>query len=116
MTTFSWGIYPYHEYMSISRTEVVPVGYEAVDWRRAECAGKAIDADGHDVFYKEDREQSKHYAEREQRAKDLCRQCQILYDCKEYALTSEIYGVWGGMSEQDRQTWRRAAGYRGPKL
>jgi len=47
---------------------------------------------------KEDRER------REARAKAICEVCPVLEPCAEYALTlSEAYGIWGGMTENERR-------------
>lgn len=38
-----------------------------------------------------------------ERAKRICRACPVLEDCREYALShNEPYGVWGGLSEEER--------------
>lgn len=95
--------------------EITPVGHEDIDWTFAACADRAIDNDGHDLFFKEDYEQAARYAQREQRAKALCRSCSILYECREYGLLNEIHGVWGGMSETERAAWRKSMDYRIPK-
>ena len=40
---------------------------------------------------------------REQRAKQVCRSCPVLEQCRRHALTvHEPYGVWGGLSEAER--------------
>ena len=37
-------------------------------------------------------------------AKAICARCPVLLQCREYALaTREPYGVWGGLSEHDRE-------------
>lgn len=42
---------------------------------------------------------------REAVAKAMCRECPALQACRAYALThAELYGVWGGMGEQERRT------------
>jgi WhiB family transcriptional regulator, redox-sensing transcriptional regulator len=42
---------------------------------------------------------------REAAAKAMCRECPALQPCRAYALTNaELYGVWGGMGEQERRT------------
>ena len=42
---------------------------------------------------------------REAAAKAMCRECPALQACRAYALThAELYGVWGGMGEQERRT------------
>jgi WhiB family redox-sensing transcriptional regulator len=41
---------------------------------------------------------------RERRAKAMCDACPALDACRELALeTLELYGVWGGLSEQERR-------------
>lgn len=41
-------------------------------------------------------------------AKDICRACTSIDDCRSYALANnERYGVWGGLSEHDRRRLRR---------
>lgn len=37
-------------------------------------------------------------------AKDLCRGCPVLAECRDYALTyPRLHGVWGGLSERQRE-------------
>lgn len=41
-------------------------------------------------------------------AKQVCRGCMVRKDCLEYALTNaEVFGVWGGLSGQERRRLRR---------
>jgi WhiB family redox-sensing transcriptional regulator len=41
---------------------------------------------------------------RERRAKAMCDACPALSACRELALeTLELYGVWGGLGEQERR-------------
>ena len=43
-------------------------------------------------------------AERERRAKAVCRRCPVISQCREHALQArEPYGVWGGLGEQERR-------------
>lgn len=40
-----------------------------------------------------------------ERAKRICAQCPVITQCREYALMNqEPYGVWGGLSEEERAT------------
>ena len=42
-------------------------------------------------------------------AKKICAECPVQGECLEYALeNSELFGVWGGMSERQRQRIRVA--------
>lgn len=37
-------------------------------------------------------------------AQKICAQCPVIEPCREWALThGEAFGVWGGLSEQERQ-------------
>jgi WhiB family transcriptional regulator, redox-sensing transcriptional regulator len=41
---------------------------------------------------------------RESEAKALCRECPAIVPCRQYALEhAEVYGVWGGLGEQERR-------------
>jgi len=43
--------------------------------------------------------------EREAQAKAICRTCPAIVPCRAFALAElELYGVWGGLSEQERRT------------
>jgi WhiB family redox-sensing transcriptional regulator len=42
---------------------------------------------------------------RETEAKTLCRECPAMLACRTHALEQgEVYGVWGGLGEQERRT------------
>ena len=48
---------------------------------------------------------------REARAKAICQVCGVLEACQAYALgLREAYGIWGGLTEQDRKRNIAAAG------
>ena len=48
-------------------------------------------------------------AAREARAKEICRSCPVRTDCLDHALSSdERYGIWGGMTENERKHLHRA--------
>ncbi len=41
-------------------------------------------------------------------AKSICRDCSVQTQCLEFAiLSSEKFGIWGGLSERDRRKIRR---------
>lgn len=41
-------------------------------------------------------------------AKAVCRRCSVRLECLEWALwTEQEYGVWGGLTEQERRAVRR---------
>lgn len=42
--------------------------------------------------------------ERESRAKQICGRCPVRVECLDYAIrTREPYGIWGGLTEAERQ-------------
>ncbi|MFC9897801.1 WhiB family transcriptional regulator [Nocardia sp. NPDC127579] len=56
------------------------------------------------VFFSPDGERGLSRANRIRRAKAICRECPVLAQCREFALTmGEAHGVWGGLSEADRR-------------
>ncbi len=70
------------------------------DWQlQGACRGEASD-----VFYHPDGERGRARTNRENRAKAICYSCPVLEQCREHALAvAEPYGIWGGMSESERQ-------------
>ena len=41
-------------------------------------------------------------------AKQICRECSVREDCLEFAIvSSEKFGIWGGLSERERRKIRR---------
>lgn len=43
-------------------------------------------------------------------AKQCCESCVVQVPCREYALIYEPYGIWGGMTEEERRDERRRRG------
>lgn len=41
-------------------------------------------------------------------AKQLCSECTVRTQCLNYALEYEIIGIWGGMTEKERDKHRKA--------
>ena len=69
------------------------------DWQ---LAGSCRGADS-SVFFHPDGERGRARAQREARAKAICRECPVLAQCRRHALSvGEPYGIWGGMSESER--------------
>lgn len=81
------------------------------DWQmRGLCRG----ADS-SVFFHPDGERGRARAQRELRAKEICRQCAVLAQCRSHALAvNEPYGIWGGMSETERELYSRRVRRRMP--
>lgn len=41
-------------------------------------------------------------------AKKICADCPVAFDCRQYSLdTRQGYGIWGGLSAEDRRQLRR---------
>lgn len=56
------------------------------------------------LFFHPEGERGPARRERDAAAKTICTACPVLQQCREHALAvREPYGVWGGMSEDDRQ-------------
>ena len=74
------------------------------DWQmRGSCRG----ADS-SVFFHPDGERGRARTRRELHAKEICQACPVLAQCRSHALSvSEPYGIWGGMSEAERETHTR---------
>ena len=55
------------------------------------------------IFFHPAGERGEAREKREQAAKRVCAGCPVLLDCRRYALEAEEpYGVWGGLSEDER--------------
>lgn len=74
--------------------------YENYEWQeKSACRG--MDSG---VFYLEDNARGAKKAKLIQEAKKICATCEVREQCLEYALEiQEPYGVWGGMSEEERR-------------
>ena len=61
-----------------------------------------------DIFFHPEGERGPSRHRREARAKAICEQCPVLRECREHALAvHEPYGVWGGMTEEERDEVHR---------
>ena len=57
-----------------------------------------------EVFFHPEGERGPLRADRDSRAKQVCRGCPVLERCRDHALAvHEPYGVWGGMTESERR-------------
>ena len=70
------------------------------DWQlHALCRG--LDTS---VFFHPTGERGNAHDEREERARRICHECPVREACLQYALdTREPYGVWGGLTEDERR-------------
>ena len=71
------------------------------DWQlNAACRG--MDSD---IFYHPEGERGPERDKRISRAKAVCSTCSVIKACQFYSIKSkEPYGVWGGLSEEERFT------------
>jgi WhiB family redox-sensing transcriptional regulator len=65
--------------------------------------GSCRDADPR-LFFHPEGERGPARRERDAAARDICSSCPVLQQCRSHALTvREPYGVWGGLTEDDRE-------------
>ena len=56
------------------------------------------------VFFHPEGERGRARAQREMNAKQMCRACPVITQCRTHALrVGEPYGIWGGLSESERE-------------
>jgi WhiB family redox-sensing transcriptional regulator len=69
------------------------------DWQLfAVCRGLDVE-----IFYHPWGERHRSRKDRIDRAKGICQQCPVISDCARHALEArEPYGIWGGLSEDER--------------
>ncbi len=76
------------------------------DWQ---FAGACRDADP-SVFFHPEGERGQARRNRDRAAQAICARCPVLRECREHALaTHEPYGVWGGLTEADREEYYLSA-------
>jgi WhiB family redox-sensing transcriptional regulator len=69
------------------------------DWQ-LDAACRDLDSS---VFFHPEGERGSARARRQEQAKAVCATCPVLRQCAEHALrVREPYGVWGGMTEEER--------------
>ncbi|EHI39224.1 WhiB family transcriptional regulator [Rhodococcus opacus PD630] len=80
------------------------VTLDSGDWSaRAACRDAELA-----VFFSPDDERGHARDRRETQARQICRPCPVLAQCRDHALVvGEPYGVWGGMTEGDRRKHNR---------
>jgi WhiB family redox-sensing transcriptional regulator len=55
------------------------------------------------MFFHPDGERGPSRRNRNNAAKAVCASCPVINECREHALSvEEPYGIWGGLSEEDR--------------
>jgi len=88
---------------------MLAVNSPSADWRHAAAC---LSADPELFFPVSSSGRSR---EQEERAKAVCRTCIVRRQCLQYALAAKMaYGVWGGMTEDERRRApRRGVGVSG---
>jgi len=76
--------------------------YSEVNWDKAACR----DVGSTDVFYAWEESRAVKKLMNIDTFRNICAPCPIWRDCIEYALEHETYGVWGGMTGEERQALR----------
>ena len=90
--------YARREAMNINPQAPRPVADEW-EWQ-FEGACRGMDPE---MFFHPDGERGPRRRNRENAAKAVCASCPVLQKCREQALAiAEPYGIWGGLSEDDR--------------
>lgn len=78
-----------------------PVSPVAQEWEwqlAAACRGMDVE-----IFFHPYRERRRQKERRIELAKSICHRCPVLDECRRHALAAvEPYGVWGGLSEEER--------------
>lgn len=65
---------------------------------------------GPETFFHPEGERGSARRRRDEEARELCAQCPVLRQCREHALAvREPYGVWGGMTEDEREAHLQGA-------
>jgi WhiB family redox-sensing transcriptional regulator len=75
-------------------------GAEKWEWQlHGACRGESTE-----LFFHPEGERGPARAAREAAAKAICARCSVIKECGEHALSArEPYGVWGGLSESERE-------------
>lgn len=82
------------EYQKINASD-----YTKVDWEKAECRSLEIYTD---LFYDVEEERSSNAYDHINSLRGVCASCPIWQNCLTYAFKNEQYGMWGGLTSQER--------------
>lgn len=71
------------------------------DWQ-LDAACRGLDSE---VFFHPEGQRGSARTRREDKAKAICAACPVMQQCREHALkVREPYGVWGGLTEDERES------------
>jgi WhiB family redox-sensing transcriptional regulator len=93
----------------LSSTDPTAYARDAVGWHeRALCRGMDTA-----TFYAREGQRAASLREHERRAKEICSRCPVIQECLDYALAArEPWGVWGGMTVDERNALAVCAPHR----
>lgn len=80
--------------------------YGEVDWTKAECQDSYTD-----MFYSVEEERSADAYWHINAVRSLCGKCVLQKECLTYAFKHEQYGVWGGLTSQERKSFSEPEKY-----
>lgn len=87
----------------INNPKLRPI-YDLWEWQENGLCIKV----GNTAFFVDDGVKGKQKKLKETHAKRVCRTCPVISQCREHAMSvPEPYGVWGGMTEDERRRARR---------
>jgi WhiB family transcriptional regulator, redox-sensing transcriptional regulator len=112
VNTTRWLLPEFERIPTVTSMSVIGISGSGVsklstEWHdSALCRGEA----GRDFYPPFGGERKRERVAREQRAKSICAACPVRSQCLEQAIASgERYGVWGGLTFDERVTFRRTA-------
>ena len=80
---------------------------QSIPWQTRGACNRVKDPD---IFFAQSIPSPEERRKRIQEAKDICRTCPVIDVCLQHALdNNEEYGIWGGLSEDERRNLRRRA-------
>ena len=86
---------------------------DAWEWQY-EAACRDLDTE---LFFHPEGERGSTRRRRAANAKAICATCPVIEQCRSYALAAqEPYGIWGGMTEEERREEIRSSGTRSAAL
>lgn len=74
--------------------------------KNGSCAGKPVGWWYPDLVSRNPREIRVQMRANAERALQICGSCSVISECREYALEWELHGIWGGMTEKERKSYR----------
>lgn len=69
-----------------------------VDWMDRKACGP----DDRDLFFSENKTKRVEVRFAELEAKAICARCDVQAECLNYAIEGDMYGIWGGMTRDER--------------